>query len=173
LHAAEELTPKERFELELEFVQLLADPFYINHLAHHLYFDNPAFINYLKYLQYWTRPEYLRFIQYPVCLRHLKQLLDPDYIARLKQSPCVDMTHFQMMQQWKAEALPQSQSMWDMGNIEGINRVLEEHQLPPPFQSATIQLVVERDNALRKEQQDKKEAARVEWERQREKMRRD
>lgn len=54
-----------RFELELEFVQQLANPLYLNHLATQKYFDSEEFVRYLSYLQYWTQPQYLQFLQYP------------------------------------------------------------------------------------------------------------
>ncbi|KAG0651659.1 Mediator complex subunit 31 [Hyphodiscus hymeniophilus] len=54
-----------RFEIELEFVQSLASPSYLNHLAVHKYFEQPGFVEYLRYLQYWTRPPYLKYLQYP------------------------------------------------------------------------------------------------------------
>ncbi|KAI9852366.1 MAG: hypothetical protein M1838_000888 [Thelocarpon superellum] len=54
-----------RFELELEFVQCLANPSYLNYLATQKLFDDAAFVAYLDYLQYFTRPEYAKFLLYP------------------------------------------------------------------------------------------------------------
>ncbi|KAF2101261.1 SOH1-domain-containing protein [Rhizodiscina lignyota] len=54
-----------RFELELEFVQSLANPEYLNYLATQKYFDDPAFINYLDYLRYWREPKYIKYLTYP------------------------------------------------------------------------------------------------------------
>ncbi|GAU11231.1 hypothetical protein TSUD_342210 [Trifolium subterraneum] len=54
---------RQRFLLELEFIQCLANPTYIHYLAQNRYFANEAFIRYLKYLQYWQRPEYIKFIR--------------------------------------------------------------------------------------------------------------
>jgi len=51
-----------RFELELEFVQALANPFYLHSLAQQGILYQPAFINYLKYLLYWKEKDYARFI---------------------------------------------------------------------------------------------------------------
>mmetsp|Transcript_5426 Transcript_5426/g.16441 ORF Transcript_5426/g.16441 Transcript_5426/m.16441 type:complete len:81 (+) Transcript_5426:221-463(+) len=50
----------ERIKAELEFVQLLANPQYLNYLAQNNYFADPAFVNYLEYLRYWRRPEYAK-----------------------------------------------------------------------------------------------------------------
>ncbi|KAJ1970976.1 hypothetical protein H4R35_005547, partial [Dimargaris xerosporica] len=53
---------QERFQIELEFVQCLANPWYLNHLGQQQYLKDPQFIRYLRYLQYWKQPEYARFV---------------------------------------------------------------------------------------------------------------
>ena len=53
-----------KFELELEFVQALANPYYLHSLAQQNILESPAFINYLAYLLYWKEKDYARFIQY-------------------------------------------------------------------------------------------------------------
>jgi mediator of RNA polymerase II transcription subunit 31 len=53
---------RKRFQIELEFVQSLANPDYLNYLAQHGYFKNQKFINYLKYLMYWQKPEYVKYV---------------------------------------------------------------------------------------------------------------
>ncbi|KAG6019205.1 hypothetical protein E4U40_007290 [Claviceps sp. LM458 group G5] len=64
-----------RFEIELEFVQALANPYYLNHIASQKLLSQPAFVAYLDYLQYWTRPPYLKYLTYPgPTLRHLELL---------------------------------------------------------------------------------------------------
>ena len=52
-----------RFELELEFVQALANPFYLHSLAQQNILSQPAFVNFLEYLLYWKGKDYARFIQ--------------------------------------------------------------------------------------------------------------
>ncbi|PNW75290.1 hypothetical protein CHLRE_12g520850v5 [Chlamydomonas reinhardtii] len=74
----------ERFALELEFLQCLANPLYINWLATKQYFDNPAFLNYLKYLQYWKQPAYAVHITYPHCLFFLDLVQDADFRNAIK-----------------------------------------------------------------------------------------
>ncbi|KAH6293705.1 mediator of RNA polymerase II transcription subunit 31 [Parastagonospora nodorum] len=54
-----------RFELELEFVQCLANPVYLNYLATQKYFDKPEFVAYLDYLQYFAEPKYIKFLHHP------------------------------------------------------------------------------------------------------------
>ncbi|KAG0662769.1 suppressor of hpr1 [Rhodotorula mucilaginosa] len=95
-----------RFETELEFVQCLANPFYLQcrsrqllsptrigsspvegahdrcgvlTLAQQGLFDQPTFLNYLRYLLYFRDdPRYSRFLQYPSSLEHLSLLTAPD-----------------------------------------------------------------------------------------------
>ncbi|KAL8863563.1 MAG: hypothetical protein Q9178_000244 [Gyalolechia marmorata] len=84
-----------RFELELEFVQALANPYYLNHLASQKLLQNSAFVAYLKYLQYFTQPEYTKYLSYPgptlKALELLQQerfrqeILSPDIVAHLAE----------------------------------------------------------------------------------------
>ncbi|KAJ2532440.1 suppressor of hpr1 [Coemansia sp. RSA 1933] len=76
---------KERFEVELEFVQCLANPWYVNIIAQQGYFDKPEFINYLKYLKYWQRPEYARFVVYPHALAFLDLLQSKPFRDEIKK----------------------------------------------------------------------------------------
>ncbi|KAI9506850.1 mediator complex, subunit Med31 [Coemansia spiralis] len=76
---------KERFEVELEFVQCLANPWYVNVIAQQGYFDKPEFINYLKYLKYWQRPEYARFVVYPHALTFLDLLQSKSFRDEVKK----------------------------------------------------------------------------------------
>ncbi len=63
-----------RFQIELEFVQSLGNPNYLNFLAQRGFFKDSNFIHYLKYLQYWKEPGYVKFLKYPVCLHFLELL---------------------------------------------------------------------------------------------------
>ncbi|KAL1866528.1 hypothetical protein Daus18300_006763 [Diaporthe australafricana] len=82
-----------RFEIELEFVQSLANPYYLNHLAAQKLLQQPAFVQYLKYLQYWSRPPYLKYLTYPgPTLKNLELLqqerfrhdiISPDFVTAM------------------------------------------------------------------------------------------
>ncbi|KAL8787897.1 MAG: hypothetical protein Q9213_001924 [Squamulea squamosa] len=84
-----------RFELELEFVQALANPYYLNHLASQKLLQDPSFVAYLRYLQYFTQPEYTKYLSYPgptlKALELLQQerfrqeILSPDIVAHLAE----------------------------------------------------------------------------------------
>ncbi|TDZ30301.1 Mediator of RNA polymerase II transcription subunit 31 [Colletotrichum spinosum] len=76
-----------------QFVQSLANPLYLNHLATQKLFSRPEFVAYLNYLQYWSRPPYLKYLMYPgPTLKHLELLqqeqfrqdiISPDLVQRL------------------------------------------------------------------------------------------
>ncbi|GAA5827515.1 hypothetical protein JCM11251_003844 [Rhodosporidiobolus azoricus] len=66
-----------RLETELEFVQSLANPFYLQSLAIQGLLESETFLNYLNYLLYFRSPRYARFLQYPQCLHHLSLLTAP------------------------------------------------------------------------------------------------
>jgi mediator of RNA polymerase II transcription subunit 31 len=78
-----------------QFVQSLASPLYLNHLAAQKYLENPTFVAYLSYLQYWTQPPYLKYLTYPgPTLKHLELLqqerfridiLNPEIVGRLME----------------------------------------------------------------------------------------
>lgn len=81
-----------RWEIELEFVQSLANIQYLNHLAQNNYLNNPEFLNYIEYLNYWKKPEYSKYLVYPNCLHILtllqneefrKNILSPDFMNTL------------------------------------------------------------------------------------------
>lgn len=63
-----------RFEVELEFVQSLANIPYVTYLLsqQQQIWKDPKFKNYLKYLEYWCKPPYAQCIVYPNCLFVLK-----------------------------------------------------------------------------------------------------
>ena len=71
-----ESLPKNRFELELEFIQSLSSPRYLHHLANQNYLRDEAFLDFLRYLRYWKQPEYAKYITYPHCFFFLDLLCD-------------------------------------------------------------------------------------------------
>jgi mediator of RNA polymerase II transcription subunit 31 len=94
---------RDKFELELEFVQSLANPYYLHSLAQQNILNQPAFINYLEYLLYWKEKDYARFIQfvhglraftilqpmplfsYPHALHHLDLLQHAQFRSEMKK----------------------------------------------------------------------------------------
>ena len=103
--AAEDEKPaaaRQRFQSELEFVQSLANPDYLHHLAQNLYFDDERFREYLVYLQYWRDLPYCLHIVFPHCLRMLELCVgDDDFVAALKRPDFKDTVMAQQNQAWR------------------------------------------------------------------------
>ncbi|KAH7135648.1 mediator of RNA polymerase II transcription subunit 31 [Dendryphion nanum] len=76
-----------RFELELEFVQCLANPAYLNYLAMQKMFDKPEFLAYLDYLQYFKEPKYAKYLFYPGPTLRTLELLQQASFRRDIASP--------------------------------------------------------------------------------------
>jgi len=94
-HDTKTLLPMEedndkRFIKELEFVQSLANPYYLCFLAQHGYFKNPSFKRYISYLSYFEKPEYLKYIKYPQCLQFRRLLENPIFCNYISQDQNMD-----------------------------------------------------------------------------------
>lgn len=90
-----------RFLLELEFVQCLSSPQYLNWLSQSRVFEDHAFVNYLAYLQYWKQPDYARFIIYPHSLFFLDCLQSHDFRTALARNEVKEMVHSQQLYFWQ------------------------------------------------------------------------
>lgn len=92
---------RNRFELELEFVQALANPFYLHSLAQQGILYQPAFINYLKYLQYWKEKDYARFILYPHALHHLELLQHAEFRSEIMKDEWRESLNQKQFDHWR------------------------------------------------------------------------
>lgn len=92
---------EQRFLIELEFVQSLANPNYLYYLASCGLFDNDSFKNYLKYLLYWKKPEYIKYIQFPQCLYFLDLLQQDNLQYILKDAQFIKNVLKQQLLSWK------------------------------------------------------------------------
>ncbi|KAJ3390208.1 Mediator of RNA polymerase II transcription subunit 31 [Lobulomyces angularis] len=90
-----------RFQLELEFVQCLANPLYLQFLAQQQYFNSKPFLNYLNYLKYWQRKEYSTFIVYPICLEILDLLQNPSFREATASSEIATFIHHKEFFHWQ------------------------------------------------------------------------
>jgi len=75
-------SPPTRFELELEFVSMLASPPYLSHLAGNKTLQQPEFVNYLSYLLYWTRDPYVQYLSFPGPTLRILELLQEESFRR-------------------------------------------------------------------------------------------
>ncbi|KAK9461294.1 SOH1-domain-containing protein [Lipomyces oligophaga] len=89
-----------RFEVELDFVQALANPYYVNYLAQNGYLEDTRFLNYLEYLEYWRKPEYVKFVVYPNCLHMLSLLRQPRFRQEVKHSDMAQLLINDMLAKW-------------------------------------------------------------------------
>ncbi len=90
-----------RFHVELEFVQNLSNPKYLNYLAQNGFLQQDKFISYLKYLTYWKQPQFLSYILFPQCLRFLDALIDnPMFCRELSVPQFVEFVHAQQGAGW-------------------------------------------------------------------------
>ncbi|KAK9452963.1 SOH1-domain-containing protein [Dipodascopsis uninucleata] len=92
--------PPSRFEVELEFVQSLSNPQYINFLAQNDYLDDERFINYLEYMEYWRNPEYAKYLIYPNCLHILTLLKHPQFRQDIRHADVAQMLIDDMYAKW-------------------------------------------------------------------------
>ncbi|XP_018323484.1 mediator of RNA polymerase II transcription subunit 31 isoform X2 [Agrilus planipennis] len=90
-----------RFQIELEFVQCLANPNYLNFLAQRGYFKDSTFVNYLNYLQYWKEPDYAKYLKYPMCLYFLDLLQYEHFRRELVNSQCTKFIDDQQILLWQ------------------------------------------------------------------------
>lgn len=86
--------PPTRFELELEFVTLLANPFYLAHLAATRMLQRDSFVAYLCYLNaYWRQPHYSRYLPYPGPTLRALEMLQQDQFRK-------DILRPEVLQKW-------------------------------------------------------------------------
>ncbi|KAI0743879.1 SOH1-domain-containing protein [Daedaleopsis nitida] len=90
-----------RFELELEFVQSLANPFYLHSLAQQGVLNQPAFVNFLNYLQYWKEKDYARFILYPHALHHLELLQHAEFRTEIGKDEWREYLNQKQFDHWR------------------------------------------------------------------------
>ncbi|KAJ1985672.1 suppressor of hpr1 [Dimargaris cristalligena] len=91
---------RERFQIELEFLQCLANPWYLNHLGQLQYFKDPQFVAYLNYLQYWKKPEYAKFIIYPHSLYFLDLLQHAEFREAIAKQDVATYIHQKQYFHW-------------------------------------------------------------------------
>jgi mediator of RNA polymerase II transcription subunit 31 len=91
-----------RFELELEFVECLASPAYLHHLATTSVLAEPSFLRFLEYLRYWKQPEYSQYLSYPHCLYFLDLLIESRAFRReLSSVGFRNFVHEQQFYSWQ------------------------------------------------------------------------
>ncbi|WPK25188.1 hypothetical protein PUMCH_002492 [Australozyma saopauloensis] len=90
-----------RWEVELEFVQSLANIQYVNYLAQSEYFNDPTFIAYLEYLMYWKDEKYSRYLVYPNCLHILTLLQSEEFRKSVVNPEFMNALMNDMVKRWQ------------------------------------------------------------------------
>ncbi|OAQ26982.1 SOH1-domain-containing protein [Linnemannia elongata AG-77] len=101
IQTEDEYEQLKRFQVELEFVQCLSNPWYLHHLAQQQYFNQDAFVRYLDYLQYFRKPEYAKFIIYPHCLHFLTLLQHKSFRDQLAKQDTASFVHERQYYHWQ------------------------------------------------------------------------
>lgn len=91
-----------RWEVELEFVQSLANIQYVNWLAQNDYLSDPAFVNYLKYLNYWKDAKYAKYVVYPNCLHILTLLQSEEFRKSIVNPELINTLMNDMVKRWQS-----------------------------------------------------------------------
>ncbi|QPG75311.1 hypothetical protein FOA43_002663 [Brettanomyces nanus] len=92
-----------RWEIELEFVQSLANMQYLTYLAQTGHLEDPEFLNYLEYLEYWRQPEYAEQLVYPDCLHVLTLLKSKEFRRQISKFEVSSVIYNDMVKRWKSE----------------------------------------------------------------------
>ncbi|ODQ46442.1 hypothetical protein PICMEDRAFT_16333 [Pichia membranifaciens NRRL Y-2026] len=90
-----------RWEIELEFVQSLANTQYLTYLAQLGYFKDESFLNYLNYLNYWKQPSFAKFLVYPDCLHILTLLQNEQFRNEILNPNFTNVLYNDMAEYWK------------------------------------------------------------------------
>jgi mediator of RNA polymerase II transcription subunit 31 len=103
----EEPLPKNRFELELEFLQCLASPAYLHFLATSSTSDTltTELLPFFKYLRRtYSQPEYVRYVRYPNAFYFLDLLIDrPNiFFKEFKAPEFRNFCHNQQFLAWQS-----------------------------------------------------------------------
>ena len=97
-------SPPLRLQAELEFVSLLANPFYLHHLAAHSYLAQPSFLTYLAYLlRSYSAPPLLQLLPTPHSLATLRLLVgSAEFRRECGRREYVELLHAQQFWHWRS-----------------------------------------------------------------------
>lgn len=105
-----------RWEIELEFVQSLANIQYLNYLGQSGFFKDEKFLNYLNYLNYWKDPNYSKFLVYPNCLHILTLLQNSQFRDSINDQNFINLLFNDMVELWKEPLLIEDKEREKDGN---------------------------------------------------------
>ncbi|TID30861.1 hypothetical protein CANINC_000550 [Pichia inconspicua] len=137
-----------RWEIELEFVQSLANTQYLVYLAQQGYFKDPTFLNYLNYLNYWKDPKYSVFLVYPDCLHILTLLQSEQFRNELLNQNLTNMLYSDMVDYWKESLfkIENEKNQFDTNNQNQISN-LQIQQNSPELKTSSSPDVIQESTA--------------------------
>lgn len=109
-----------RWEIELEFVQSLANTQYLMYLSQQGCFKDETFLNYLNYLNYWKDPQYSKFLVYPDCLHILTLLQNENFRIQLLNQNFTSILYNDMVDYWR-EPLIKDEKEKDKRILNGVS----------------------------------------------------
>ncbi|KAK0135558.1 Mediator of RNA polymerase II transcription subunit 31 [Merluccius polli] len=127
---------RNRFQSELEFIQCLANPNYLNFLAQRGYLREKPFVNYLKYLLYWKEPDYAKFLKYPHCLHMLELLQYEHFRKELVNAQCAKFIDEQQLLHWQHYSRKRTRLQQALAE----QQPTQQQQQPPPHGNAVTNL---------------------------------
>ncbi|PLW52028.1 hypothetical protein PCASD_02110 [Puccinia coronata f. sp. avenae] len=90
-----------QLEEDLEFVQSLANPHFVQELTLNGILGSEAMINYLKHLKYFHEPDYAKFIRYPNSLKILDLLnSSPQFQTMMETQEHAQLLTDKFLQNW-------------------------------------------------------------------------
>ena len=97
-------SPPLRLQAELEFLSLLANPFYLHHLAAHSYLAQPSFLAYLSYLlHFYSQPPLLQLLPTPHSLATLRLLVSSaEFRRECARREYAELLHAQQFWHWRS-----------------------------------------------------------------------
>ncbi|CAB1352587.1 unnamed protein product [Coregonus sp. 'balchen'] len=110
---------RNRFQSELEFIQCLANPNYLNFLAQRGYLREKPFVNYLKYLLY------------PHCLHMLELLQYEHFRKELVNAQCAKFIDEQQLLHWQHYSRKRTRLQQALAEQQ------QQQQQQPPHGNAT------------------------------------
>ena len=74
----------DRIQEDIEFVNLLSNPFYIDFLIEKNFFENENFLYYLKSLDYLKDERTFKFVKFPIAWKMLDNIKNVNFIQNWK-----------------------------------------------------------------------------------------
>ena len=112
---------QQRLMMDLQFLDCLADPFYLPTLVippqpqQQPLLKQPEFLNYLQYLTYFKSPQYVYLVKFPHSLYVLDQLLTVEFREQLLDGSIGEQKLLQMSEQLRFTTMFQATN-----DVEGV-----------------------------------------------------